>query len=114
PVVVDAGVADADLHDAEDQRADGRADDRAIAAGEQTASDDRGDDRLELLLQSAIRGRGAGIRNLQDGEERRAQRGDDEQGDLHARNGHAGILGRTGIAANREYPVAGARTSEYE
>src|SRR5579864_664830 len=54
PVVVDAGVADADLHDTEDQRADRSAYDRTVAAAQQAATDDGRDDRLELLLQSTI------------------------------------------------------------
>src|ERR1041384_5311718 len=51
PVGVDVGVRDADLHHAEDQRAEARADHRAMPTGEQAAADHRGDDRLELLLQ---------------------------------------------------------------
>src|SRR5689334_1707167 len=56
PVRIDVGVGDADLHDAEDQRAEAGADHRAVAAGEQAPADHRGDDGLELLLQTAVGG----------------------------------------------------------
>src|ERR1700712_4777869 len=92
PVVVDARVADADLHDAEDQRAERRADDRAVAAREQAAADDRGDDGLELLLQAAVGGGGAGVGDLQDREQRRAKGGQHEQRDLHAADRDADVL----------------------
>src|SRR5215813_10491473 len=61
PVVVDAGVADPDLHHAEDERTDRRAYDGAIAAGEEATADDRRYDGLEFLLQAAVRRRRAGV-----------------------------------------------------
>src|SRR5215813_2591628 len=61
PVVVDAGVADPDLHDAEDERTDRRADDGAVPAREEATADDCRDDGLEFLLQAAVRRRRAGV-----------------------------------------------------
>ncbi len=48
------------------------ADGRAVAAGQQAAADDRGDDRLELLLEAAPRIGRAGVEHGQDGDECRA------------------------------------------
>src|SRR5215470_2670391 len=72
PVVVDAGVADPDLHHAEDERTDRRSDDGAVAARKEATADDCRDDGLEFLLQAAVRRGGAGVGDLQDSEQRRA------------------------------------------
>ena len=69
PVGVDAGVEDAHLDKAEDQRAEQHADDRAVAAGQQHAADDGRDDRLELLEQAARRVGGARLHDLDGGEQ---------------------------------------------
>src|ERR1700755_300849 len=47
PVRTDIRIGDADLHDAEDQRAEARAHHRSIAARQQRAADHRSDDRFE-------------------------------------------------------------------
>ena len=55
PVGVPAGVDDAEAGHAEDERADRDADRVAVAAGEQRAADDRGDD-VEELVADAVAG----------------------------------------------------------
>src|SRR5262245_46174498 len=65
PVVVDAGIADPDLHDAENQRAQRCADDRSVAAREQASADHGCDDGLEFLLQSTVGGSRTGVGDLQ-------------------------------------------------
>src|SRR3712207_6533550 len=55
PVRVPAGVDDALGGHPEDDRADGGADRRAVAAGEQAAADHRGDD-VEELVADALAG----------------------------------------------------------
>src|SRR6266702_1629604 len=74
PVGTDVGVRDADLHDAEDQRAETGADHGAVTARQQGAADHRGDDRFEFLLQAAVcRGR-TDVAHLQHREQARAER----------------------------------------
>src|SRR5437763_10015932 len=67
PVVVDAGIADADLHHAEDQRTDRSADHRAVATTQEAAADHRRNYGLEFFLQTAVGGGRTGIRDLQYG-----------------------------------------------
>ena len=69
PVGVDAGVEDAHLDEAEDQRPEQHAVDRAVAAGEQHAADDRRDDRLEFLEQAARRVGRARLHDLDGGQQ---------------------------------------------
>jgi hypothetical protein len=56
-----------------------RADRRAVAAGEQAAADDGGDDRLELLLEAAAGVGRAGIEHGEDGDQRCGASGQHEQ-----------------------------------
>src|SRR3546814_17272286 len=59
-----ARVENPDLDGAVDQRAQHRPDGRAVAAGQQGAADDDGNDRIELLLGAAQRIRGADFEYL--------------------------------------------------
>src|ERR1041384_6971679 len=104
PVRIDVGIGEADLHDAEDQRAEAGPDHRAVAAGEQAAADNGGDDRLELLLQAAVGGGRSDVADLQHREQPAAERGEHEQRDLHAGDGDAGVLGGARVTAHREDP----------
>src|SRR5882672_4947423 len=114
PVVVDAGVPDADLHDAEDQRADRRADHRAIAPAQQASADHRSDDRFELLLQTPVGRSRPCIGDLQDRKKRGTERRHDEQTDLDARNRHTGVLRGVRVPAHRHDPVTASRARQHE
>ena len=94
--VSNAGVEDAHLHRAEDQRAEGGADRRAVAAGQQAAADHGGDDRLELLLQCRAARRPSRRQHLTQANERRGAGGEHEQADLHPVDRHADVARRVG------------------
>src|SRR5690606_31998959 len=105
PVVVPAGVDDALLGHAVDERADHGADDGAVAAGEQAAADHRRHD-VEQLAADALTGLlrpggGDQVHAAEPGEE--ADR--HEQADLDLGDRHADRAGAVRAAAHRVDPV---------
>src|SRR5579872_793635 len=112
PIVRRAGEQDAHLDDAEDERAETSADDRAIAAGKKAATDHRRDDRLELLEQAAIRRRGPEFEDFAGGEHRGAKSGEHEKRDFDDADWNADIARRIGVAARGEDPIAETRSRQ--
>src|SRR5581483_6473157 len=112
PVVVDAGEEEALPDDAKGERADRRADDRAGAAGERRAADDRGDRCLEFLALAAEGIGRAEAQHLDRGEQ--GARGGDghEEDDLDAGDGDAGGAGGRCRTAGGIDPVAEAGLGE--
>src|SRR6185312_196722 len=106
PVGVEPGEHDALGGHAEDERADRGADHAAVAAGQEAAADDRGDD-VDELVPDAQPGLHRGeveqqVHAVEPGQERHAH----EQADLDLGDGDADGAGGIGVAAGGEDPVA--------
>ena len=80
--------------------------DRAVAAGQQAAADDGGDDVLELQAGALVGLHGAVAQGDEHAGQAAAHRHRDEQPDLDLVGGHAHGPGRLLVAADGEDPVA--------
>src|SRR4051812_47195003 len=107
PVRVEPGVDDALHGHAEDERADRGTDRGAVAAGEQAAAHDRGDDVAELVPDAEAGLHRGGVEQQVHAVEPAQERHAHEQADLDLRDGHADRAGGRGVAADGEDPVAG-------
>ena len=110
PVGVPAGVVDALVDDREGERAEDDADDGAVAAGEQHAADDDGDDRVEDERLAVGDLRAVVEDRLDDADEGGPEAAAHVQGDLDLVGRDAGGAGALLVAADREDPVAVARS----
>src|SRR5882672_4416298 len=113
PVRVPPGEDDADLREADDKGADRRADGGPIAAGQETAADDRGDDEEEFLAHAL-----AGLDALEaqgnhDPDQRRRHRRAHEEDDLRAGDWDAHGASRVGVASDGVDPVAEGRLRQH-
>ena len=92
--------------DGHDDRAERGTDHRAVAAGHQAATDDGGDDVLELQADALVGLDRAVAQGDQRAGEAAAQRHGDEQADLDLAGGHTDRPGGVLVAADGEDPVA--------
>src|SRR6476620_2922477 len=106
PVGVPAGVDDAEARHAEDERADGDADGVAVAAGEQRATHDRGDDVEELVADAVAGLEGVELVERVHADEPAEERHAHEQADLDGLDRDADGTGGVGVAADGVDPVA--------
>src|SRR6476661_5731660 len=104
PVGVPAGVDDAEARHAEDERADGDA--VAVAAGEQRATHDRGDDVEELVADAVAGLEGVELVERVHADEPAEERHAHEEADLDGLDRDADGTGGVGVAADGVDPVA--------
>jgi len=96
------------LHHPKYQRAQRRADDRAVATRQQRAADDNRDDRLKLLQDASVCCGRAELEHLTAGENSGAKRGRHEHRYFHAIDRNTDVPRCLCIAACRENPISKA------
>jgi len=97
---VHAGLVEPLVQDADDHRADQRADDRALSAREARPADHRGRDGGQLEALAAGRHRRVQLRSLDHPRHAREEGTDHVHEDLHPHQGNAGEAGGLAVAAH--------------
>src|ERR671916_390179 len=112
PVGVDPGEEDSLAYHPEDERPEHRADDRTVAAREEHASDNGGDNGLELPELTPEHVGGASVEDRDRREQRRGDRGRHEEQNLHPAHRHADVARGDRVATGPEDPVPKSRAHQ--
>src|SRR5918997_4421736 len=112
PVGVDPGEEDALAHHPEDEGPEHRADDRPVAAREEHASDNSGDNSLKFPELTPEYVGGAGVEDRDRSEQRRGGGGRHEEQDLYPVHRHADVARGDRVAAGPEDPVSKSRAHQ--